>query len=171
MGPNDANEQLIYLRDKGFRFYLPTVFKAFCSNENAQEEIISTVFDGDDLDKALSQLENLQETAGELKEGHVISQNSDILTYGSNGWDCGRLVFLARLCYDAGFISEQEAWAYIEASHQLAQSSFNNWNDYGKSYVIGRAMWGGAESANQGIAVIAKQLVTLPNSPWVQMPW
>lgn len=168
---HDANEKLIYLRDKGFRFYLPTVFEAFSSEGNKQVNIISSAFVDEDFDKALSQLTHLKETLEELKEDNIISQNGDIIKYGSNAWDFGRLVFLTRVCFDAGYISEKEAWAYIDAASILAKNSFNNWEDYARSYVIGRAMWGGSQSANQGIAGIAKYLLALPNSPWVQMPW
>jgi len=169
---NEALEVLNYLKDKGFRFYLPVVYKSYTSPESDQNQIIVDNFsDDEDQEKAYSQLENLKETLEELKEGHMITTLTDILSYGTEGWDCGRLVFLARLCFDAKFITEEEAWSYINAASELANSKFQSWEEYSKSYVIGRSMWGGVESGNTGIMVIAKDLLKLPNSPWVQMSW
>lgn len=169
---DEALETLNYLKDKGFRFYLPAVYKAYTSAENEQGQIIEDSFsDDEDQEKAYSQLENLKETFEELKEGNIIAVHNDVLKYGTEGWDCGRLVFLARLCFDAKFITEEETWTYINAASQLANSKFQSWDEYSKSYVIGRGMWGGVESGNTGIMVIAADLLKLPNSPWVQMPW
>jgi hypothetical protein len=168
----DAYETLNYLQSKGFRFYLPVVFSAFSAPSSEQEAIILNGFTNEeDIEKALSQLQNLKEVLNELKSESIISQESDIMKYGSNGWDSGRLVFLARLCYDAGYISKQEAWDFIESANIMARKTFTSWNDYAKSYVLGRGMWGGAQSANQGIASIAEYLLEVPNSPWVQMSW
>lgn len=168
----EALDTLSYLSVKGFRFYLPIVFKAYNTPGPEQADVIlGQLTDQEDIEKAFSQLKNLQETMAELKEGNIISHDSDIMKYGTTGWDCGRLVFLTRLCYDAQYISEQEAWEYIDSAYALAKSTFKSWETYAKSYVIGRSMWGGTESANVGIMSIAKYLQEAPNSPWVQMPW
>lgn len=168
----DAIEKLSYLRDKGFRFYFSAVFHAFNSPKEKQDEILLAQFTTpEDIDKGYSQLHNLQETIEELKQYKVIATESDLDKFGTIGWDSGRLVFLARLSFDAGYITEQEAWDFIESANALARNTFNNWNDYAKSYIIGRALWGGKESANSGIISIAEYLQKLPNSPWVQMRW
>jgi len=168
----DALSKLDYLKDKGFRFYFPVVYKAFLSPEADQEELIIAAFvDDEDQEKAETQLMYLKETIGELKDEKIINQESDLLKYGNDGWDFGRLVFLTRLCYDAGYITEDEAWAYINAANELARSKFDSWESYSKSYIIGRGMWGGIDSANTGIMSIASYLLKLPESPWVQMPW
>jgi hypothetical protein len=79
----------------------------------------------------------------------------DIKKYGAAAWDYGRLIFIARLCFDAKYLSQAEAWTYIEQAHQLAFIEFNSWEAYAKSYVIGRALWGGKNSFNSGIAAKA----------------
>ena len=168
----DAISKLDYLRDKGFRFYFPVVYKAFFSPAAEQDQILADAYpDEEDQETADSQLEFLKETVGELKEGKIIDHESDLLIYGNDGWDYGRLVYLTRLCYDAGYITEDEAWVYINAANDLARRKFNSWESFAKSYVIGRGMWGGPESANAGIMDIAAYLLKLPESPWVKMPW
>nr|WP_199001336.1 DUF1266 domain-containing protein [Flavobacterium sp. ASV13] len=170
--PAEALEMLNYLKEKGYRFYHPTIYEAFTSPEYKQEEIIISHFNSqEDLDRAFSQLQNLKDTLQELKTNNILSQDSDILKFGSAGWDCGRLVFLTRICFDAGYISEELAWTYIDSADVLAKNTFTNWNDYAKSYVLGRAMWGGAKSYNSGIISIAKYLQEEPNSPWKQLLW
>jgi hypothetical protein len=167
-----AHEQLTYLQNKGHRFYFPTVTKAFFAPEEIQENIIVENFSNEeDLEKAFSQLYNLKEVIKELKEDGIIVQETDITKYGSTGWDCGRLVFLTRLCYSCGYINETEAWSYIDKAASLAKSSFTSWKDFSNSYILGRGMWGGLQSANSGIATIAKYLLELKNSPWVEMAW
>lgn len=169
---HDALSTLDYLSTKGFRFYLPAVVEAFpLSGDRQNSFIISQFNDPDDIEKAFSQLQNLRETLQELKDDQIITDVADISKYGVTGWDCGRLVFLARVCYDANYISEQQAWDYINKADELARRTFNSWEDYAKSYVIGRAMWGGASSNNRGIASIAAYLLKEANSPWVQMKW
>ncbi|MGL4608867.1 MAG: DUF1266 domain-containing protein [Trueperaceae bacterium] len=170
--PAEAKTTLTYLQHKGFRFYFPTVLRAFDAPEHQQETIIASSFDNrEDASKAWSQLQHLKETLDELKQDGVITQTAHVLKYGNVGWDVGRLVFLARLCYDAGYISEGEAWSFIETANTLAQKTFRSWGDYAKSYVIGRAMWGGKQFDNSGIAMIADYLQKQPNSPWQQLSW
>lgn len=171
-GRQDSIETLEYLRDKGHRFYTPTVLSAFSSSEDHQIDILQSYFkDEEDLHKAYAQLQHLKETYEELKSDKVINNALDIRKYGSAAWDCGRLVFVARLCFDAKYISQAEAWTYIEQAHQLASIEFNSWEAYAKSYVIGRALWGGENSFNSGIAAIAEYLLEDPKSPWKELSW
>ncbi|WP_435525596.1 DUF1266 domain-containing protein [Chryseobacterium indoltheticum] len=86
--------------------------------------------------------------------------------YRNIGWDCGRLTYVARMCYDAGYITEDEARKYIDKSYQLASETFRDWKDFAKSYVIGRAMWGGKTSSNSVIIDVSDYLVNNEKSPW-----
>lgn len=168
----DALSTLDYLHKKGFRFYTKAVLEAHAAPQDSQLAILENHFqDDEDLQKAWSQLQNLKETVDELKADKIIHNLLDIRKLGSCGWDAGRLVFVARLCFDAKYISEEEAWEFIDAAHQLAINEFHSWEDYAKSYVIGRALWGGMNSFNSGIAAIAEYLLEKPESPWVQLKW
>lgn len=75
-----------------------------------------------------------------LKEEHVVETEEEVFSITSLAWDLGRLVFVARLCYDAGFIDEKKAWDYIRIAG-LKQSHFKDWKEFSKSYMIGRTMW------------------------------
>ncbi len=168
----DALSTLNYLQKKGFRFYTRAVLEAYASPQDSQLAVLESHFqNNDDLQKAWSQLQNLKETLDELKNDKIIHNLLDIRKLGTSGWDAGRLVFVARLCFDAKYISEEEAWEFIDTAHKLTINEFHTWEDYAKSYVIGRALWGGMNSFNSGIAAIAEYLLKKPESPWVQLKW
>lgn len=169
----EAREKLVYLRDKGFRYYLPAIYKALVAKtEEERENMIDQSFqEEEDKEKAYSQLHNLIETMPELLQDGILQKEQDILKYGMIGWDCGRLVFLTRLCLEARIISESEAWAYIDAASELAHITYTDWESYAKSYVLGRAMWGGIHSDNRDVAAIAGYLLEKDESPWLQLPW
>ncbi len=54
------------------------------------------------------------------------------------GWDQARIVALVRWGYDIGYLSEQEAWPYIEKAGTWLIENFANWNRYVENYIYGR---------------------------------
>ncbi|WP_343691923.1 DUF1266 domain-containing protein [Chitinophaga sp.] len=170
---DEAIEKLKYLRDKGFRYYLPAIYKALMAKTEEEQELIMDDYfhDGEDYGKAFSQLHNLMDTMPELLQDGILQNEQDILKYGMIGWDCGRLVFLTRLCLEARIITEKTAWEYIDAANELAHITYTDWESYAKSYVLGRAMWGGVHSGNRDVAAIARYLLERADSPWRQLPW
>lgn len=169
----EARAKLQYLRDKGFRYYLPAIYKAMMAKTEEEQELIMDEYflDDEDHGKAFSQLHNLMDTMPELLQDGILQDEQDILKYGLIGWDCGRLVFLTRLCLEARIITETEAWSYIDAADELAHITYSDWESYAKSYVLGRAMWGGVHSGNRDVAAIAGYLLEREESPWRQLGW
>lgn len=172
---SDAEDKLDYLFNKGFRFYFNAIYKAYLAGTpEEQQNIITSSFNQSDLDyeedveKAFGQLNNLKETWEQLTRNAIVSSKEELVKYNNLGWDCGRLVFLSRLCLDADYISENKAWEYIDKANELAVQNFSDWESFSKSYIIGRGMWGGIESANEGIMGIADDLLTEEKSPWVK---
>jgi hypothetical protein len=171
-GRDTAVETLDYLRDKAYAYYFPTVYKAFeaGSDDGRKALIVAAMTTQEDAEKAYSQTINLLESVDTLKNLNVINHTGDVEKYGVVGWDVGRLIFIARLCYDAKYISEQEAWEYIDAAYAQAQKTFNSWDELAKSYVIGRFIWKGKD-ADDGMDAIANDLLSKPKSPWTQVAW
>lgn len=67
------------------------------SDSKQQDEVFQQYMESqEDYDKAVSQLQNLEETYDELIENKVISSKEDLKRYGVAGWDAGRVCFLAR---------------------------------------------------------------------------
>ncbi|MDR0873879.1 MAG: DUF1266 domain-containing protein [Prevotellaceae bacterium] len=171
-GRDTAVETLDYLRDKGFAYYFPTVWKAAQagSDEAIKAIIIEAMTTQEDAEKAYSQTCNLKESISQLKELKIINHADDIEKLGVEGWDAGRLIFIARLCCDAKYITEDEAWKYIDAAYALAQRKFSSWAEIANSYIIGRFLWNGT-AANDGMDSLAEDLIKKSNSPWQQVAW
>ncbi|MHA7058810.1 DUF1266 domain-containing protein [Aquimarina sp. M1] len=174
-GINDTNQaldKLDYLSEKGFRYYFNTVLKAFEVNDTDEQKniILNDMGDNEeDVQKAYQQLIHLQQTWKELVDNNVVTNHKELMKYNNIGWDCGRLVFLSRLCLDAGYISENEVWQYTDKAYKLVIQNFDNWSAFSKSYIIGRGMWGGIDSDNEGIMSIAEDLLSKEKSPWVAL--
>lgn len=169
----DAKQTLEYLGKKGFAYYFPHVYQAFLlDDEEAKDRIFQQHMDSqEDYDKAVEQLHNLENCYDELLECGTITCREDLLRYGVTGWDAGRLNFMARACYDMKYISEDEAWHYINHAYEMVHSRFSSWHDFAMSYVIGRALWGGKSASNSGMMYMAEDLLKSEKSPWTKIEW
>lgn len=52
----------------------------------------------------------------------------------------GELISWARIACETGYIDEKTAWEYIKYAGEQCRQTFRNWNEIGKSYLIGQAM-------------------------------
>ena len=125
----------------------------------------------EDYDKIVRQFQNLQETYEELLSYKVIAQKEDLKRYGVTGWDSGRICFLARACCEMGYISETDAWKYIDIAYNMVHAEFSSWEDMAMSYIIGRSLWGGKGAYNSVMKSTADELLTHVNSPWRKYAW
>ena len=80
----------------------------------------------------------------------------------------GRLVLVTRCCFDAGYITEEEAWRYILNARQASKEQYTSWHDFASGYVTGRAMWSGSNLSLTGIISITQGLLQDEESPWKQ---
>ena len=169
----DARKELDYLCQKGYRYYFPFVYQAFLLDKpEEQDEIFQqNMTSQEDYDKIVMQFQNLQETYEELLSYKVIVSKEDLKRYGVAGWDAGRICFLARACCEMDYISEADAWRYIDVAYDMAHSAFSSWNDMAMSYVIGRSLWGGKSAYNSVMKSTADELLTHENSPWRKYVW
>ncbi|WCR27483.1 DUF1266 domain-containing protein [Paenibacillus thiaminolyticus] len=55
-------------------------------------------------------------------------------------WDLDRAVNIARWSYILGYITEEQAWGYIERAADSASHIFQSWKDYFISFAFGRAI-------------------------------
>lgn len=69
-----------------------------------------------------------------------VSQDSlnNVKTIGA--WDYDRIVNVARWSYSAKYITEEQAWSYIQKAREMARSEFNSWDEYFTSHVYGRSI-------------------------------
>lgn len=86
-------------------------------------------------------------------------------------WDAGRLAAITRMAFDAGYISEAEAWSTLADAERLARIAYKSWKDFGIAYAFGRAMWGGPTKDTVEVIEICRYLTQRLDSPWVLIPW
>ena len=169
---DEALETFDFLENKVYAYYFPTVCEAWRADtdEEREEIILSAMTTDEDAEKAYEQTNNLLIAIDKMKALKLIESEADVEKIGVTGWDAGRLAFMARLCFDAGYITEAEAWRYIDAAYKMAHQRFRSWDEFAKSYVLGRFIWADDES-NEFIKQIADDLINKPHSPWKKVPW
>ena len=67
----------------------------------------------------------------------------DLRKCGGRAFDICRGQFLASIGFEAGFITEKEAWEYILRTYDKYCNHFTSWEQYMLSYNAGRQFWSG----------------------------
>lgn len=119
--------------------------------------------------RAAEYVENLDAASKTLQAEGVVSAR-EALRGTTLAWDLGRLVMVARSCHTAGYVSEPEAWSLIQRAHAEAARSFADWSAFSRSFLVGRAVWGGDDLALPGLCAIGQGLQQDAESPWRSAP-
>ena len=56
------------------------------------------------------------------------------------GWDLMRCANLTKTCYNLEYITEEEAWLFLQANAERAEAIFETWQDYFISFMMGRVL-------------------------------
>ena len=95
-----------------------------------------------------------------------------IVTKGDNpAWPKGSKSRGFSTCCEMGYISETDAWKYIDIAYNMVHAEFSSWEDMAMSYIIGRSLWGGKGAYNSVMKSTADELLTHVNSPWRKYTW
>jgi ankyrin repeat protein len=90
-------------------------------------------------------------------------------------WDIGRVVSVSRWCYHLGYLSEDEAWTFIDKAGKKLITIFDNWEDYGANYVLGRIFWKAAfddySPLHYRTALIYYTLLDEKTGIWKKIKW
>lgn len=160
---DSAVETLDWLYQRGHRVFFDAAKQVYAG---AAEGIDYSSLTEEEQENFMEYFMNLQSSLQYLSEGNYFSDVSQIADMSIIAWDMGRLVMVTRSCYDCGYISEEEAWQYIENAHKACKEAYADWNEFTKGYVFGRAMWSGANMSLTGIMSIAEGLLADEKSPW-----
>lgn len=164
-----ALETLEWLYTSGHRVYFEAI-KGLMSRRDTQ--INAASLDAEDMEveyRIREYCSNLQESIDELIQEKFLKQQADLAQCSILAWDMGRLVLVTRCCFDAGYISDEEAWRYIFNAHKASKEQYTSWDDFASGYVIGRAMWSGNNMSLTGIISITQGLLQDEESPWKQV--
>ncbi len=86
-------------------------------------------------------------------------------------WDLVRIANLGRWALHAGYLSEEEMWQVMLVAADAARECFSSWEEYGRSFAMGRGVWHGDEEDCQTAWEIVTALLEEETSPWRQIPW
>ena len=86
-------------------------------------------------------------------------------------WDLVRIANLGRWALHAGYLSEEEMWQVMQVAADAAREHFSSWEEYGRSFAMGRGVWHGDEEECQTAWEIVTALLEEERSPWRQIPW
>lgn len=143
---------------------LEIVFSAFDNKDNAVE-ILKRNLPNDEYEFKLyiAMYRSLNTIVDELIAENIITHYSQISSVKDSAFDYGKGAFLARCCFELGYLSENEMKLYLEESYYELKTVCSTWSQYVASYVLGRAIWGG--SHNSGMIQIGLDLLHHKKSP------
>ena len=168
-----AIDTLDYLRLSGTRRYFPQVVESLkLKNKQEIQQYINDTFENEeDMRNCWEQVQYAFESMEPLMKEQIIKDENDFVRIGPDAWDAGRLVFMARLCREHNYITDEQLWQYIDAADEIAHRTLTNWEDFGKSYIIGRCLWCGTANYFEVMPGHAKKMYTNPKSPWKTFPF
>ncbi len=194
----EASEALESLSRYGHRFFYDIVFRVYNENspESARDEVLNALVESGRygppemvreriaaqessvekrlvftaLERAMDMLDNLRSVFRLLKDKVNGSYLPKDYSAGVLAWDLGRLVNVARMSFDCGYIEQRELSRILAHVDSELRSNFSSWPQFAKSYIVGRAGWAGENMMLGGIVGIAEDLMTDKNSPWVMSP-
>ncbi len=109
---------------------------------------------------------------GEAATPNAVRQS--YLTWGGRtgvAWDLCRYANMINQGYDAGYISEEEAWNLLIANARQVQSNFSSWQEMSNNFLDSRQVWAGVRDYKFDACAVMLLNPKDPNSPWNQLPW
>lgn len=162
---DSAVETLRWLRDRGHRFLFDAIKGIYRGGP-----IDHAALTQDETENLQEYFMNLQYALAVLAEYGYFSDVTELPQVSVLAWDLGRMVMVTRCCFDCGYLSEAEAWAYIEGALEACRAVYADWEELARGYVFGRAMWSGPNITLEGILQIADGLLHDEQSPWQSVP-
>lgn len=96
------------------------------------------------------------------------------LNNSDSAWHYGRCSWVIRHAFYNGFITEEESWNLLKENGNLIKKSFDSWESFGLSYLVGAQYW---KRANYNEVTMRETknnityLLTNKNSPWLNIDW
>ena len=118
---------------------------------------------------ALSKNEPLATAVGALQVKPILASYDEIFSVMDvSSWDIERLAGVARQCYNAEYITEDECYEYLHCSMQMAKEHYKAWREYAIGYILGRGLLYSGEGLGQWTSAAGEMLNE--DSIWRQYP-
>lgn len=111
----------------------------------------------------------------ELRNLTDMAQNYQYdLNNSDSAWHYGRCAWVIRHAFYNEFITEEETWNLLKENGNLIKKSFDSWESFGLSYLVGAQFW---KRANYNEVTMRETknnityLLTNKNSPWLNVEW
>ncbi len=130
-------EMLTLLKNEGERTAYSILLPYLLSSDNEEEieTILRKRFFG--IESFIQRAHHLHRFMKYIREKNIVSIEKEDFERGILAWDMGELITLARVALETGYIDEQTAWEYIRFAGEKCRQIFKNWEEIGKSYLIG----------------------------------
>jgi len=154
---------LDWLRDRGHHVYFNAI-KNFVAGSASKIDI--SLLQENERCETYDFIKNLRAVLPEMIREGFLGSREGLPEVSAVAWDMGRLVLVARCCFDLGYVSQETAWQYIEDAYEQCRSTYPDWRGVAQGYLLGRGMWNGPGPMLQGLESIANGLLTDMDSPW-----
>ena len=160
----DAKEILSSLIERNNDPYISVLYEAYENKEN-YVEILKSGLPGDDniFQHYLQIYRKLDDVIEDIIMQGLFENYAALAKTKDAGWNYGRASFIARCCFEMGYLSENELKQYLEASYTGLKKFCKTWREYTSSYVYGRVLSGAPH--NGGMISIAEDLLNNKKSP------
>lgn len=165
----EALDTLAYLSEGSFSWSFPLLCTAFSlpTEEEQRKWLLDNAPHIDTVARLMSQLDTLREKYDSLVRTGIVKDREDMARLGVWAWDAGRMSFIARLCYEEGYIDRSTCETYIDKAYEQTKDVFSSWEELGRSYALGRCLWSG----NNDFSALLDDLLKDEKSPWTYLPW
>lgn len=90
----------------------------------------------------LESTKELSSIQKDISKGLGLDINTVAQVKSTYAWDICRAVSLAKWCYWAGYLTENETWEVMKKASEIAATKGQNWTDYTVSFLLGRTIQG-----------------------------
>ncbi len=115
------------------------------------------------IKRYIAYLNKLHEVVPPLLKTGYFDEYAQVIKCQDSGWNLAQASFLARCCYDLGYIQQKELIILLRQLYKELESHCSTWQEYTASYILGRQVEGWTDIKK--VKELVKQLFYNKKSP------
>lgn len=163
-------ETLDYLTNEGERTTYNIMLPHFlCANDKKNRRVLlKRKYMAIDL--LIEYSDNLSDCLKLINSGDSpISAEEKDLKRGILAWDMCLIIVIARVAFDAGYLTKGKAWKYIISAYENCRNQFSDWTEITDSILIGGGMKTGPNDWFTTTFSICEEILNDMESPWKKL--